>query len=87
MDVSALKLDPTWRNKRGGDKAISKRLDHFMVEEKLLNGNLILKSIIEIGGNSDHRPVSLIISPHKRKPKLSSNLTLYGWKRMSIKTK
>ena len=63
VDVTPLKLEPTWRNKRGGDQAISKILDHFMVEENLLNGNLILKSIVETGGNSDHRPVSLIIIP------------------------
>ena len=37
VDVSPPKLEPTWRNKRGGDQAISKILDHFMVEENLLN--------------------------------------------------
>ena len=47
VDVAPLKTEPTWRNKRGGAQAISKRLDHFMVEETLLNGNLTLKSIIE----------------------------------------
>ena len=27
VDVASLKLEPTWRNKRGGTQAISKRLD------------------------------------------------------------
>ena len=68
VDVAPLKLEPTWRNKRGGDQAISKILDRFMVEENLLNGNLILKYVIETRGNSDHRPISLIITPPKKKP-------------------
>ena len=40
VDAIPLKLEPTWRNKRGGAQDISKRLDHFMVEESILNGNL-----------------------------------------------
>ena len=52
----------------GVDQAISKILDRFMVEEKLLIGNLILKSITETRGNSDRRPVSLIINPPENKP-------------------
>ena len=62
VDVKPLKLEPTWHNKMGGPQAISKRLDRFLIKDILLNENQIIKSIVEIGGCSDHRPISLLIS-------------------------
>ena len=68
VDVQPLKLTPTWRNNRSRDHAISKRLDRFLVKENLLNENLTLKPAVEIGGNYDHRPISLLIIPLEKKP-------------------
>ena len=68
IDIAPLKLEPTWRNKRGGDKAISKRLDRFMVAKNLVNEQLILQSMVEIGGNSDHPPIVLKIRVPEEKP-------------------
>ena len=68
MVVAPLKLEPIWRNKRGGPQAISKRLDHFLINEDLLNKNLIIKSSVETGGSSDHKPISLLISLSKKNP-------------------
>ena len=39
-----------------------------MVGENLLNVNLTLRSTIETGGNSDHRPISLIVRLLDKKP-------------------
>ena len=68
VDVALLKLEPTWPNKRGGSQAISKRLDHFLIKDNLVNENLIIKSFVEIGGSSGHRPISLLTIPHEKKP-------------------
>ena len=67
MDVAPIKLEPTWRNKRGGRHAISKRLDQFLIKDGLLNENLIIKSTVETGGCSYHKPISLIITDPKKK--------------------
>ena len=61
VDVAPLKLEPTWRNRRGGAQAISKILDHFLVGENLFNGNVILQSRIEAWGIFDHRPIALTV--------------------------
>ena len=34
----------------------------------MLSENLTLKSIVELGGNSDHRPISLLVIPPDKKP-------------------
>ena len=67
MDVAPLKMEPTWRNKRGGIHAISKRLVWFLVDENMIDGNLIITSSIEIGGISDHRPISLKVRLAEKK--------------------
>ena len=68
VDMAPLKLEPTWHNKRGGTQAISKRLDQFQVKENLLNENLTLKSAVETRGDSDHRPIYLLIIHPEKKP-------------------
>ena len=68
VDVAPIKLEPTWRNKRGGTQEISKRLDIFLFNEDLLNQNIIIKSLVEIRGSSYHRPISLFIAPPEKNP-------------------
>ena len=68
VDLAPLKIMPTWRNKRSGEQAVSKRLDRFLVLEHLIGSNLILKASIETGGNSYHCPIILTIHIHEEKP-------------------
>lgn len=42
VDVIPCKLEPTWRNKRRGDAAISKCLDRFLVSENLMEGYFLI---------------------------------------------
>ena len=87
MDVKPLKLEPTWRKKRGGPQAISKILDCFLIKDSLMNENLIIKLVVEIGGCSDHRPISLLISTLEKKPPAPFNSTLTTWKMINIESK
>ena len=66
--MKPLKLEPTWHNKRGGPQAISKILDRFLIKDSLMNENLIIKSVVETEGCSDHGPISLLISTPEKKP-------------------
>ena len=76
VDVAPVKIWPTWRNKRSGDQAVSKRLDRFLVLEYLISSNLILKASVEIGGTSYHCHIVLSVktlevkipAPFKFKP-------------------
>ena len=68
VDVAPIKISPTWRNKRSGDHAVSKRLDKFLVLENLIGINLIIKASVEIGGNSNHNPIVLTINTPIKKP-------------------
>ena len=68
VDVMPIKLEPTWRNKRGGLQAISKTMDRFLIKDSLMNENLIIKSAVETRGCSDHRPISLLISAPDKNP-------------------
>ena len=37
MDIEAVKLKPTWHNNRCGDGRVAKRLDQFLITEKLMD--------------------------------------------------
>jgi hypothetical protein len=60
VDVEPAKLAPTWRNLRFGREEVAKRLDRFLILEDLLGMGFGFKSVVEEGGCSDHRPISLI---------------------------
>ena len=68
IDLAPLKPVPTWRNKREGEKAISKRLDRFLISENLIRDDLIMQSTVETGGNSEHRPIVLTVRTSEVKP-------------------
>jgi hypothetical protein len=42
-DVALVKLNPTWRNMRVGEDIISKRIDRFLISEKLLETPLHIR--------------------------------------------
>ena len=67
IDLAPIKHFPTWRNKRSGDQAVSKRMDRFLVSDSLIGRDLILKASVETGGNSDHSPIVLIIKSPESK--------------------
>ena len=37
LDVEPIKLKPTWRNNRGGEARVAKRMDRFLVAEQLVD--------------------------------------------------
>ena len=55
-------IEPTWRNKRVGEKEISKRLDRILLSEELMQDELVFKIEVESGGLSYHRPITLSIT-------------------------
>eukprot|EP00253_Pinus_taeda_P034852 PITA_34852 len=68
IDPSAVKLKPTWRNRRVGDDRIAKRLDHFLVTESLTSKLPMIRQWVEELGNSDHFPIFLDLTNPPPKP-------------------
>jgi exonuclease III len=68
VDVQPTKLVPTWRNNRKQEAAVAKRLDRFLVSDSLMIGPIRIRSWVETGGTSDHRPVVLSLDPPEIKP-------------------
>jgi hypothetical protein len=59
VDVEPVKLLPTWRNGRSGRDYIEKRLDRFLIDEKLVDSGLRYKTWVCNVKISDHMPVIL----------------------------
>jgi hypothetical protein len=51
------KLKPTWRNNRGGEGRVAKRIDHFLVAEILVDRFFQVRQWVGSGGASDHFPI------------------------------
>ena len=68
LDLQPIRLEPTWKNNRGEENAISERLDRFLLLEGLLQDTLVFKLIVETCGLSDHSSISLSITRSKAKP-------------------
>lgn len=68
VDLEPVKFSPTWRNFRTGNDVVDKRLDCFLISEKLMDMGLIFKAKIEEGGSLDHRPISLFWSSKADSP-------------------
>jgi hypothetical protein len=60
-ETTPLKILQTWRNGRKGKDLIAKRLDHFLVSEKLVNKEWGFSFGIVEGGCFDHIPIVLRI--------------------------
>jgi hypothetical protein len=67
VDVEPIKLLPTWRNGRGGQEYIAKRLDHFLITEDLALSGLRYRSWVSNIKISDHMPVILHLEQDKEK--------------------
>jgi len=59
VNLELVKLSPTWRNCRSRNDVVAKRLNRFLISEKLLGMGLRFKVKVEEWGNSDHRPISI----------------------------
>jgi hypothetical protein len=57
--LAPVKLNPTWQNKRIGDDIIEKRLDRFLIFDKLLEHPLQFRKWIGSRGESNHSPIFL----------------------------
>ena len=67
IDILPLVSIPTWSNRRVGSESICKRLDRLLLSVDFLDIDFIHKQWIGCGGDSDHQPVYLQISPSTSK--------------------
>ena len=67
IDLQPLKMEPTWRNNRCGEKEIWKRMDRFLLSDNLLTRPLIEKYWVEVGGLSNHLPILLLMERQEHK--------------------
>ena len=68
MDIESIKLKPTWHNNGCGDGRVAKRLDRFLVSEKMLDRQHFMKHWVGCGGRSDHLPIFLEYRTRPIKP-------------------
>jgi len=68
VDVEPAKLTATWRNRRAGDNRIAKRLDRFLIDERLLDSLHFVRQWVESGGISDHSPIMIELKSGGPKP-------------------
>ena len=57
LDIEPVKIKPTWQNNRCGDGQVAKRLDHFLVSEKMMDRQQFMRQWVGSGGLSDHLPI------------------------------
>jgi hypothetical protein len=70
IDVEPINLLLTWRNGRGKHDFVAKRLDHFLISEKLAESGLRYRSWVVNVKLSDHMSVVLQFDQEKKKIKL-----------------
>jgi len=68
VDVEPTKLHATWRNRRTGDNRVAKRLDRFLMDERLLDTFHFVRQWVECGGISDHSPIMIEFKRGAPKP-------------------
>jgi hypothetical protein len=78
VDVEPLKFLPTWRNGRKGHDYIAKRLDRFLVSEKLVSSGIRYRSWVCNVKISDHMPVILHLDKGMTLPAILLNLMQFG---------
>jgi hypothetical protein len=75
VDIQPTKLAPTWRNGRAGSAGISKRLDHFLLDDSLIGNNSKIRSWVINSTISDHNPICLQLDSfsHRSPPPFKFN--------------
>eukprot|EP00253_Pinus_taeda_P016512 PITA_16512 len=69
IDIPSAKPQATCRNNRTGDDSLARRLDRFLVKEKVLDLGLQIRHWVRTRGISDHLPIYLEIVGGREKPK------------------
>ena len=57
IDIDPVKLSPLWRNRRTRDERIAKRLDCFLILEKLVNSLDSIRKWLACRGESNHNHI------------------------------
>jgi hypothetical protein len=86
VDVEPIKLLPTWRNGRGDQDYIAKRLDRFLINEELALSGLRYRSWVSNIKISDHMPVILHLEQEKEKFVILLNSIMFGWRNQILLT-
>ena len=68
LDIATIKLSPTWWNKRTSENRVAKRLDRFLVVDRLVLECDLVRQWVDCGGESDHCPIFFEIQGRSRKP-------------------
>ena len=61
LDIEPRKLTPSWKNNRCGDGRVAKRLDRFLVTEKMVDIHHFIRQWVGSGGHSNHLPIFSVI--------------------------
>jgi hypothetical protein len=67
IDIAPTKIFPLGEQKSREDY-IAKRIDYFLLSEKLLESPLNFRQWIGCGGESDHHPIFMEIAGRSHKP-------------------
>jgi exonuclease III len=59
IDLQPSVITPTWRNGRTGYNGISKRLDQFILDSKLVDGHQQFQMWVDFSSISNHQPICL----------------------------
>jgi hypothetical protein len=86
VDVEPIKILPTWRNDRGGQDYIAKRLDRFFISEDIALSGLRYRTWVCNLKISDHLPVILHLEQRMKKVVIHSSSTLFGWMTQNLLT-
>jgi hypothetical protein len=70
IDVEPVNLFPTWRNGRGTQNYVAKRLDRFLISETLVDSGLNFRTWVVNVKLSDHMPVVFQLEPNQQKQKI-----------------
>eukprot|EP00253_Pinus_taeda_P017821 PITA_17821 len=71
IDIPSTRIQPSWRNKRTGEDRLARRLDHFLIKERLLSTGYNYGQWVGSGGISNHLSIYLEIRGGLNKPKAS----------------
>jgi exonuclease III len=85
-DIKPTKGKYTWTNKRVGPGHITARLDRFLVQSSFLMLGLLLTSAILPHSISDHKPVTLDLSPENNNGPTPSDSIQNGSRRRATQS-
>jgi hypothetical protein len=79
IDVEPVKFLPTWRNGRGEQDFIAKRLDHFLINENLALSGYRYRTWVVNVKIFDHMPVVFQLDKEQEKISILLNSIMFGW--------